>query len=293
MAGSAAPLHGTDMRIDRINFVLTALILSISAVAAESQPPSAPPPLSYADLADLGLEAPVVAQVRLLRANRLKPAEAPGIAPGRTRFYVEAEVLSLIRAPGEISAQVNYLVDLPNLPGGKPAQPRKKDERLIFAAPVPNRPGTLRLLAPDAQMALAPADVERLRAVLREASAPRAAPRISGIGKAFYVPGTLPGESETQIFLNSADNRPLSLSILRRPGEAPRWSVALSEIVDEGAGAPPRDTLLWYRLACGLPRWLPRQSLGELEPAAATAVQADYQLVLQSLGPCTRSRRRA
>jgi hypothetical protein len=129
--------------------------------------------------------------------------------------------------------------------------------------------------------------------VLREATAPRAAPRISGIGKAFHVPGSLPGESETQIFLNSADNRPLSLSILRRPGEAPRWSVALSEIVDEGAGAPVRDTLLWYRLACGLPRWLPRQSLGELEPQAATAVQADYQLVLQSLGPCTRSRRRA
>jgi hypothetical protein len=279
--------------MNRINFALTALLAGILAAPAESQAPLPPPSLSYADLADLSLEAPVVAKVRIVRASRLKPAEAPGLLPGRTRFYVEAEVVSLIRASGELPAQVNYLVDLANLPGGKPAQLRKKEERLIFAAPVPNRPGTLRLVGPDAQIVMAPADVERMRGVLREAAAPRAAPRISGIGKAFHVPGSLPGESETQIFLNSADNRPLSLSILRRPGERPIWSVALTEIVDEAAGAPPRDTLLWYRLACGLPRWLPPQSLAELDGQAATAVQTDYQFVLQSLGPCTRSRRRA
>jgi hypothetical protein len=279
--------------MNRINFALTALLAGILAAPAESQAPLPPPSLSYADLADLSLEAPVVAKVRIVRASRLKPAEAPGLLPGRTRFYVEAEVVSLIRASGELPAQVNYLVDLANLPGGKPAQLRKKEERLIFAAPVPNRPGTLRLVGPDAQIVMAPADVERMRGVLREAAAPRAAPRISGIGKAFHVPGSLPGESETQIFLNSADNRPLSLSILRRPGERPIWSVALTEIVDEAAGAPPRDTLLWYRLACGLPRWLPPQSLAELDGQAATAVQTDYQFVLQSLGPCARSRRRA
>jgi hypothetical protein len=226
-----------------------------------------------------------------------EPAEARGGRPdscrGRTRFYVEAEVVSLIRGDRRTPRPGQYLVDLANLPGGKPAQLRKKEERLIFAAPVPNRPGTLRLVGPDAQIVMAPADVERMRGVLREAAAPRAAPRISGIGKAFHVPGSLPGESETQIFLNSADNRPLSLSILRRPGERPIWSVALTEIVDEAAGAPPRDTLLWYRLACGLPRWLPPQSLAELDGQAATAVQTDYQFVLQSLGPCTRSRRRA
>ncbi len=281
------------MRFARVNLALTVLILSVSAASAESQVAPAPAPLSYADLADLSLETPIVAQVCIAEASRLKPAEAPGLPAGRTRFYVRADVISLIRGPGEMPARVSYLADLPNEVGGRPPRLRNKEERLVFAAPVPGRPGELRLVGPDAQIALPPADQQRLRAVLREAAAPHAAPRISGIGKAFHVPGSLPGESETQVFLLASDNRPLSLSILRRPGEAPRWSVALSEIVDEAAEPPARDTLLWYRLACGLPRWLPPQSLAELDPAGAAAVQADYQFVLRSLGPCTRTRRRA
>ena len=68
------------------------------------------------------------------------------------------------------------------------------------------------------------------------------------IGNAFHVAGSLPGEGETQMFLTTADARPVSLSILRRPGEQPRWAVALAEIVDEAAGPPQRDTFLWYRL---------------------------------------------
>ena len=62
-----------------------------------------------------------------------------------------------------------------------------------------------------------------------------AAPRLVGIGKAFHSPGSLPGESETQLFLLATDNRPVSISVLRRPGQAPRWAVALGEIVDEAA----------------------------------------------------------
>src|SRR5207253_7979853 len=91
-------------------------------------------------------------------------------------------------------------------------------------------------------------------------------PTITGIGNAFHVPGALPGEGETQIFLTTADNRPVSLSILRRPGEQPRWAVALSEIVDEAAAPPARDTLLWYRLACSLPAALPAASTASLAP---------------------------
>ena len=43
-----------------------------------------------------------------------------------------------------------------------------------------------------------------LRAIVRESSAADAAPRIVGIGRAFYVPGSLAGESETQFFLLTA-----------------------------------------------------------------------------------------
>ena len=100
----------------------------------------------------------------------------------------------------------------------------------------------------------------------------------------------VPGEGETQVFLQTADQRPVSLSVLRRPGEEPRWAVALSEIVDEAAGPPPRDTLLWYRLACGLPRALPPRSTAALAPGDAEIAQADYRFVLAALGPCVRRR---
>jgi hypothetical protein len=280
------------MKIARNNLLRATLILAALAGPAESQmaPPPAPP--TYADLADLALPAQVVAQVRIASSARLKPAEAPGLAARRTRFYVQADVISLIRGPGEMPARVSYLADLPNQPDGKPPKLRNKEERLIFAATVPGRPGELRLLAPDAQTSTTPADLERLRAILREAAGARAAPRISGIGKAFHVPGSLPGESETQIFLQTADNRPVSLNILRRPGQAPRWSVALTEIVDESAAAPVRNSLLWYRLACGLPRALPPQSLSDASPVEAAAIRADYRFVLDQLGVCERTRAR-
>jgi hypothetical protein len=276
-----------------MNPIAAALILALWASSAESQVVVAAPAPTYADLADLALPAQVVAHVRVASAARLKPAEAPGLAAGRTRFYVQADVVSLIRGPGEMPARVSYLVDLPNEAAGKPPKLRKKDERLIFAATVPGRPGELRLLAPNAQIAAVPAEAQRLRGILREAAAPRAAPRITGIGKAFHVPGSLPGESETQIFLLTAENRPVSLNVLRRPGEAPRWSVALSEIVDEAAAAPVRDTLLWYRLACGLPRALPPQSLAEAGSGEAAAIRVDYQFVLGQLGGCPRTRARS
>jgi len=267
--------------------VLIALFL---AAPAESQQATAN--LTYADLADLVLPAPVTAHVRVTRAVRLKGDEAATVPAGKSRFYVEADMLSLIKGPG-LPAKVSYLVDLPLGPQGKPPKIAKKSEYLVSAAPVPGRPGELQLAAADAQLAWTAQRADKIRRILSEASRPDAAPRITGIGRAFHVPGTLPGESETQIFLQTAQERPVSLSILRRPGERPRWSVALSEMVDDAAGTPAPDTLLWYRLACSLPAALPRQSLAEGGPAQANAIQADYRLVLTQLGPCVRNRARS
>ncbi len=153
------------------------------------------------------------------------------------------------------------------------------------------RPGELRLAAPDAQIAFTAERAATLRSIIREASSASPPPRIAGIGRAFHVPGAIRGESETQIFLLTAGGTPVSLTVLRRPGETPLWAVALSEIVDEAAAPPAPGTLLWYRLACGLPRTLPRQSLAEADAEGAAAIQADYRLVLERLGPCVRSRR--
>jgi hypothetical protein len=269
----------------------TTLLLALAAAQpVETQAVPAAPTLAYADLADLALVAPVVAHVRIASVDRLSEEEAPTVRPGHRRFLVEADIAALIRGPSEMPARVRYVIDLANDSNGRPARLRRREELLVLAQIVPNRDGEIRLIAPDAQLPFTPSTADQLRAILREAAQAGAPPRITGIGRAFHVPGSLPGESETQIFLQTADNRPISLNILRRPGERPRWSVALSEIVDDAARPPAPDTLLWYRLACTLPRALPAQSVAEAERSEAQAIAADYRLVLQGLGPCERRR---
>jgi hypothetical protein len=278
------------MRLIKHVFVAIAVT---AAFPANGESPAAPPQaaLTYADLADLALAAPIAAHVRLVRSVALKPAEAGAVPPGRSRHFIEADVISLIRGAQGLPARVSYLADLPLGPKGKPAKLPKKSEHIVLAQSVAGRPGELRLVAPDAQLAFTPGVAEQLRSILREASAAAAPPRITGIGKAFHVRGSLPGESETQIFLQTADERPVSLSVIRRPGETPRWAVALSEIVDDAALPPQPNSLLWYRLACTLPRALPAQSLADAGAGEAAAIQADYRLVIERLGSCARSRR--
>jgi len=266
-------------------------LLALAAAPAESQigPSSGP---TYADLADLALAAPVAAQVRIADSVAVKADRAPGLKPGMERFYVQAGLVSLIRSPQSLPARLSYVVDLPRDSKGKAPRPRKGSDYLLLAAPVAGRPGELRLIAPDAQIPFTAERAATLRSIIREASSASPPPRIAGIGRAFHVPGAIRGESETQIFLQTAGGTPVSLTVLRRPGETPLWAVALSEIVDEAAAAPAPGTLLWYRLACGLPRALPRQSLAEADAEAAAAIQADYRHVLGQLGPCSRTRGR-
>lgn len=266
------------------------LVIAAQPVDSQPLPASAQTALSYADLADLALAAPIAAHVRVTRASALGTREAPDVPPGYRRFLIQAEVVALIRGPGGMPRELRYLADIPEA-GGREARPRRRDQFLILAAPVAGRPDEVQLVARDAQLRFDPATADRLRTLLQEAIRPDAAPRITGIGRAFSVPGSLPGESETQIFLQTADGRPISLNVLRRPGETPRWSVALSEIVDDAAEPPAPETLLWYRLACTLPGTLPRQSLAEASADEARTIAADYRLIKEGLGPCVRNRR--
>ena len=56
------------------------------------------------------------------------------------------------------------------------------------------------------------------------------------------------------------------------------------------ARPPASGSLLWYRLACGLPNALPARSVRALSPQDAELARADYQMVLDALGPCGRTR---
>ena len=71
---------------------------------------------------------------------------------------------------------------------------------------------------------------------------------------------------------------------------SPRSTVGgLTEIVDESAAPPKRDTLLWYRLACALPAQLPSAAIEKMSETDAAGAIEDYAFVLRSLGRCTRN----
>ncbi len=238
---------------------------------------------NYVEMADMALAAPQAIAADIVDAIPLKGDAAVGVAPGFTRYYVEADVRALIAGTG-VPAHVTYLVDLPDGPRGKHL--KLKNLPVLLLASTDATPGELRLVGPRAQVPRTPENEAKLRAILTAAVAPDAPPAITGVTRAFHVPGSLPGESETQIFLRTADKRPISLSILRRPHEDPRWAVALSELVDDSAAPPKPDSLLWYRLACGLPRRLPDEAVSGQNVQDADAARADYQIVLTGLGPC-------
>ncbi len=240
----------------------------------------------YATTVDLVLQAPVIVDTTIRSASRIKGAEAAGLAPGSARFYVEADVAALIRGEA-VPPRIGFLIDVPLDARGR--APRLRRERIIaFARPVPGRAGQLQLVRRDSYQIWTPESDQGVRAIVRETLQPDAPPAITGIGNAFHVPGVLPGEGETQIFLLTDSGDPVSLTVLRRPGEQRRWAVALGEIVDDAAAPPQRDTLLWYRLACGLPRTLPPASTANEEPNRARLAREDYQFVLRELGNCDR-----
>jgi hypothetical protein len=270
--------------------ILAATAFHFASAAQAQQPIAAPSSYngSYSDLADLALAAPLAAIVTVTAQVRLKGPDAAGVAPGFTRFYLEGAVSTLIAGRDGLPATVSWLQDIET--GSANRMPKLRKARMILLArPTPGKPGVLQLVSRDAAIAWSPQTEDRLRKILAEANAASPPPVVTGVGHAFHVAGSIPGEGETQIFLRTANNRPVSLSILRRPGEEPHWSLALGEIVDDAAAAPQRDTLLWYRLACALPPALPDDSVSDQTPDDAAQARADYKVVLDALGPCGRS----
>lgn len=242
---------------------------------------------TYADLASLADGAPLAVRVKV-KDQAMVPAErAPGLAAGHARLYIEARTLALLAGNAALPESLRYLVDVPLDAKGKPPK-LKKREFVLFARPVAARPGEVQLVSPRAQLSYTPALEARLRPVLTAVLAAGAPPRVTGVRDVLSSTGNLAGESETQIFLATAHGEPAALTVTRRPGMAPRWGVSWTELVDQAAQAPPRDTLAWYRLACALPRTLPAGAHVATDPADRARGAQDYRFVLDQLGHCER-----
>ncbi len=253
---------------------------SQTATVATNQP-------TYADLATFSDAADLVIRTQIRRQTLLKPDRAPGLAPGFARLYIEASTVAVIAGRSGVGSSLVYLVDVPLDAKGKVPK-LKKREFVLFADAVPGRPGEVRLVAPGAHLAYTPELEARLRPILTELYAADAPPRITGISDALAVAGTLTGESETQVFLATENRAPVSLTILRRPGQRVQWGVSWGEIIDSAARPPAPETLRWYRLACALPPQLPSNANLAREAAERRLAAGDYAYVISQLGPCER-----
>jgi hypothetical protein len=255
---------------------------------SRSSPISPSGAITYADIAGLADSAPLVVHARLRKLSRVEDARARPSAVGTARFYVMADTRALITGGSPIGQSFAYLADLPVDAKGKP-RARKKDEVILFARPVAERPAELQLVRPNAQIAWNETSESRVRAVLTELLSPQAPARITGVRELTYVPGTLAGEGETQIFLTTADSSAASLTVRHQPGQPPQWGASFSELVAE-LGRPPRaETLEWYRLACSLPPSPPRGTNMSEGDDALRMAEADYRMVVAALGPCRRT----
>ena len=279
-----------SIKIQRCALLLATLALVSASFAYGDSPPSAAPAATYADLADLADGAPLVIKAQVRKLVQIDPLQAREVRAGWRRFYVEAKTEALVAGAMPIGEALRYLVDLPLDPKGKPPS-FKKQSVVLFARAVAARPGELQLVAPDGQLRWDPVLDAKLRAVLTELLAPGAPGKVSGVREAIYVPGNLAGESETQLFLAMANGEPAALTVTRRPGQPPRWSVSFSEVVGASGAAPARETLAWYRLACFLPPLLPAGANVSDDPVDRAAAGQDYRFVMTELGTCPRTRR--
>lgn len=259
------------------------------SLAATDAASVAPVQMTYADLADLVDPAALVLEAKIRKQAVVEPERSPGLRPGWVRLYVEAQTVGLLAGREAFGEQVRYLVDVPLGSNGR-APNLKRNTVILFAYRVPNRPGEIQLVKPNAQLISSEPLKASLRPMLAEFFAQDAPARITGIRDILWVPGNLAGESETQLFLTTDGDAPALVSVIRRPGQKPAWGASWSELVDEGAGPPARDTIGWYRLACSLPPSLPPQALLAQDINGRINAQLDYRFVKEQLGPCERRR---
>ena len=277
---------------NRCGMLARATVLTSLAFTAAASPPvaakniaQAPAVPTYAHVADLATAASTVAVVQVKSIATVPPERAPGLKSGEARYYVEAESRSLIRGDSGLGRQVNFVIDGSPEKSLRPVT--KKGDYIVFGS-VDGRIDMLQLLSSDSILPWSKENEALTRKIVAELLAPNAPPPVTQIESAFYVAGVVKGEGETQIFLETANKQPISLSIIRRPDEQPLFNTALGEVVGDIAKMPTPNTLLWYRLACGLPADLPPDSVTGLSPSAAQSAQRDYADFMAALGACAR-----
>lgn len=244
---------------------------------------------SYDDIMSITLESELVVDIVARKIKKLPDSQTIGVRADRKRILIIGEVQSLIRGQKGLSSEIQFLYDAPIDSRGK--IPKLKKKRFIaFGRHVTNRSDFIRLTHTASMLPYSDAINERVRSSIREAIAADAPQEIISVSSAFHSPGTIIGEGETQIFLETKFGQPMAISVTSKRGQNRRWSVSTSEVIDINATEPRRSSLLGYRLACSLPRSISPNIIEANNQSERQKLLSDYKLILDSVGPCERSR---
>ncbi len=256
-----------------------ALPAALALLLGATSPAAAAP--GYADIADLTLAAPALVRATITRAERIADRDSPGLAAGSARLLVTAAVNASLVAPGGIPAALQWLWDAPLDSRGK--APKPKGQVVLAWLTAPAADGKTQLVARGAQLPWDAATEAMARAIATEARS-GTVPVVTGVSNGFRADGTIPGESESQFFLNTSTGKSLTMVVTAKPGEARSVAIARGDVIDESAAKVVPGTLLHYRLACFLKPALPAAAGGD-DPALA----ADWRAALAAIGACGRS----
>lgn len=242
---------------------------------------------TYADLVTFAQSADLVAIVNVDKQAVFPPERAPDVPPQRARLYLETLTRALLASGTGVGESLIFVTDVDREADGDAPDLEERDY-VIFADQARGRPGEVQLVSSRAMFPSGPVIEGRVRRVLRQLAAADAPPAITGVRDVISVPGNLTGESETQMFIETQNGAPVSLSVIRRPGMAPQWGISLGEIVDTSARPPEAETLAWYQFACFLPDSLPDNAFLQGDRESQDRARRDYAFVQTELGPCER-----
>lgn len=265
-----------------MRMLLTCLALSMVSPASAATAPG------RADLVALTLAAPVIVRADITATSRLSDRLAPHLAAGFKRHLVRATLRNVLTAPGFVPREIEYLVDI--APDSRGRLTKLKGKPVLLFLNAGSAENQFVLVRPWAQLDWTAEREAYVRGIAAEVVRPGARDfAVTGLRQAFHVSGSLPGEGESQIFLQTASGDPVALVVLSRPGQRRAFSVATGDIIDEAADDVRPGSLLWFHLACSLPPELPPASTETLDAANTAAVADDYRFVIESLGRCDRA----
>ena len=226
--------------------------------------------------------------------SALGPSERPNVPAGHRPLPVEADVVALIRGAGGTAGAGQ----LPRRPAERLARPRRANcataQRIAGprAARCRTGPASCGWSRPTPSSPISAGRAERLRAILREAT-PRRRAAANHRHRPRLPRPRLAARRERDPDLPADRRQPADLA--HRAAPAGRAAALVGGAVARSSTRRRRRRRPTPCSGTGSPAPCPR-ALAAAEPCArpsaeeAPAIQADYRLVIDGLGPCVRAR---